>query len=64
MNKGKKSIENCNLRRRKTHLLLYKTAAIFTNDIFRRIFMNEKFSVLIKIEPNLVPYGPIDNNPV
>ena len=31
------------------------------NDIFRCIFVNEKFSILIKISLKIVPKGPIDN---
>ena len=37
-------------------------AAIFADDIFRCIFVTEKFSILIKISLKFVPYGPIDNN--
>ena len=35
----------------------------FTYDIFRYIFVNEKFCTLIKISLKFVPKGPIDNNP-
>ena len=35
----------------------------FADDIFRRIFMNEKLCILIKISLKFVPKGPIDNNP-
>ena len=35
----------------------------FADDIFRCIFMNEKFCILIKISLKFVPTGPIDNNP-
>ena len=35
-----------------------------TDDIFRCIFANEKFCILIKISLKLVPKGPIDNAPV
>ena len=34
----------------------------FTNNIFRCIFVYEKFSILIKISLKFVPKGPIDNN--
>ena len=34
----------------------------FADDIFRCIYMNEKFCILIKIWLNFVPKGPIDNN--
>ena len=33
----------------------------FADDIFRYIFMNEKFCILIKISLNFVPNGSIDN---
>ena len=46
-----------------THLPLDKMAAIsFADDIFRYIFVNEKFCILIKISPNFVHKSPIDNN--
>ena len=35
----------------------------FAEDIFRCIFMNEKFCILIKISLKFVSKGPIDNNP-
>ena len=35
----------------------------FADDIFRCIFVNEKFCILIKISLKLLPKGPIDNNP-
>ena len=35
----------------------------FANDIFKCIFVNEKFCILIKISPTFVPKGPIDNPP-
>ena len=35
----------------------------FVHDIFRCIFVNEKFCILIKISLKFVPQGPIDNNP-
>ena len=34
----------------------------FADDIFRSIFVNEKFCILIKVSLNFVPEGPIDNN--
>ena len=34
----------------------------FVDDIFKCIFVNEKFCVLIKISLKFVPKGPIDNN--
>ena len=41
-----------------SHLPLDNMAAIF-----RCIFVNEKFCILIKISLNFVPKGPIDINP-
>ena len=35
----------------------------FTDDIFRCIFVNEKFCILIKISLKFVPNGPTDNKP-
>ena len=35
----------------------------FADDILRCIFMNEKFSILIKISLKFVPKGQIDNDP-
>ena len=35
----------------------------FADDIFRCIFVNEIFCILIKISLKFVPKGPIDNNP-
>ena len=35
----------------------------FADDIFRCIFVNEKFCIFIKISLKFVPKGPIDNNP-
>ena len=35
----------------------------FVDDSFRRIYVNEKFCILIKISLNFVPKGPNDNNP-
>ena len=34
----------------------------FADGIFRCIFVNEKFCILIKISMKFVPKGPIDNN--
>ena len=46
-----------------THLSLDKMAAISQDDIFRCIFMNEKFCILIQISLKFVPNrGLIDNN--
>ena len=35
----------------------------FADDVFRRIFVNEKFFILISILLKFVPKGPIDNKP-
>ena len=35
----------------------------FANDIFKCIFVNEHFCILIKISVTFVPKGPIDNPP-
>ena len=35
----------------------------FADDIFRIIYLNEKFCILIKISLKFVPKGLIDNNP-
>ena len=37
-------------------------AAILADNIFKRIFFNEKFCILIEISLKFVPKGPIDNN--
>ena len=36
---------------------------VLADDIFRCIFVNEKFCILIEISLKFVPKGPIDNNP-
>ena len=41
--------------------LLDKMAATFADDIFKCMFVNEKFCILIKISLKFVPKGPIDN---
>ena len=48
---------------RLNHLSLDKMAATFTDDIFIRIFVKEKFCILIEISLKFVPKGPINNNP-
>ena len=40
-----------------------KMPAILGDDIFRRIFKNEKFYILIKNSLKFVPKVPIDNDP-
>ena len=37
-------------------------AAILADDLFKCIFVNEKFCSLIKISLKFVPKGPINNN--
>ena len=34
----------------------------FAEDVFRCIFVNERFCILIKFSPKFAPKGPIDNN--
>ena len=56
---------------RLTGLSIYKfnsstpgqNAAHFADDIFRCIFPNEKYCILIKMSLKFVPKGPIDNDP-
>ena len=38
-------------------------AAFFADSIFRCLFMNEKFFILIEISLKFIPTGPIDSNP-
>ena len=45
-----------------THLPLNKMAATVADNIFKCIFVNGKFYILIKISLNFVLKGPIDNN--
>ena len=45
-----------------THLL-WTNGRHYAYDIFRCIFVNETFCILIKISLTFVPYGPIDNKP-
>ena len=44
-----------------TYLPWDKMAAILADDIFKCIFMNEKFCISIKISLKFVPNGQIDN---
>ena len=46
-----------------THLPLDKMAGILADNIFRCIFVNEMFCILIKISLKFVAKGPINNNP-
>ena len=46
-----------------THLPLDKMAAIWADDIFKNIFVNEKFCILIDISLKLVPRGQISYIP-
>ena len=43
------------------HFPMDKMAAIFTDDIFEYIFMNQKFCISIRISLKFVPKGSIDN---
>ena len=45
-----------------THIPLNKMAAILADDIFKCIFSNENFCILINIALKFVPQGPIDDN--
>ena len=38
-------------------------AAISSDDILKRIFMNEKFCISIRISLKFIPKGPIYNHP-
>ena len=57
-------VQDCSHSSALTHLSLDKNGAILAEDIFRCIFVNEKFCILIKISLKFVPKGPIDYNPV
>ena len=46
-----------------THWGWDKMAAIFADDIFWYIFLNENFWIANKISLKYVPLGLIDNNP-
>ena len=46
-----------------THLPREKNGRHFADDIFRCIFVNEYFRILIRISLKLVSNDPIDNNP-
>ena len=46
-----------------THLLSEQNGRHFPDDIFRCIFVNKNFCILIKISLKFVPMGPIDNDP-
>ena len=46
-----------------THFPLDNMAAILADNIFRCIFMNEKFCILIEISLKFVPKGTISNIP-
>ena len=40
-----------------------QNSRLFADNIFRYIFLNEKFFILTKISLKFVPKGPIDYNP-
>ena len=40
-----------------------QSGRLFADDIFRCIFVNEKFCILVEISLKFIPKGPIDNNP-
>ena len=45
------------------HLPLDKMAALFADDIFKCIFLNENDRITIQISLKFVPTSPIDNTP-
>ena len=45
------------------HLPLDKMAALFADDIFKFIFLNENDRLAIQISLKFVPTSPIDNTP-
>ena len=47
-----------------THLLLDKMAAIWADNIFKCIFLNENDKFPIQSSLKLVPRNPIDNKPI
>ena len=47
-----------------THISPGQNGRHLPDDIFRCIFVNEKFSILIDISLKFIPKGPIDNNSV
>ena len=53
-------VEACTIS---THLPPGQNARHFADDVFRCIFVNGKFCILIRISLEFVPTGPIDNNP-
>ena len=44
-------------------IFLWTNGHNFTEDIFKCIFVNKKFCVLIQISLKFVPKGPIDTDP-
>ena len=46
-----------------THLPLNKMAAILADDIFKCIFLNQNYRILIQISLKCVPRSQIDNKP-
>ena len=44
-----------------THLIPGQNCSDFADDMFRFIFVNEKFYILIKTSLKFVPNGQIDN---
>ena len=46
-----------------THLPLDKMAAILSDNIFKRIFVDDNDKIPIQISLKLVPRSPIDNKP-
>ena len=46
---------------RLTHLPLDKMVVMLADDIFKCIFLNEKFGIVIRISLKFIPKDPIDN---
>ena len=56
-------LQNTYKRHSLSHLALDKMAAILADNIFRCIFVNEKFYILNKLWMKFAPNGPTDKNP-
>ena len=63
MFKKKDSFLHTDIEQAVNSIFLWTNGHHFTDNIFRCIFMNEKFEILIKISLKFVPKGPIGNNP-
>ena len=54
--------EWCAIKMQLTHLPPGQNGRHFADDIFRCIFVKEKFCIMIKISLKFVPKGPVGNN--